>query len=538
MYNTPEAKQARSNSNGSPGVTMYAWLTAALFAITMAFVTFQRVVFNYRTETDFIGGFVRESIRFLESEPLSVSFHPPFYSITVGLAYLLVDEWMTAGLAVSLVASIAVLLSSFHLLKPVLGVPAALGAFLALLVSPVYLYYSLQATSEVFSLALYLGAFLAVFISLTLRSWFVAIVAGILIGLALLTRTNHVVLLLLLLFYFIPFPADPVKESFRKRMRLFGLASVGIAIPLAFWIGFASTTGAPVMPTKTHENLALTFYSTGNRISGEERRAVAPLFDSTSEVLLADPMRIVEIYAGDLVRNTYRLLAQDRILPVPMVALGVLGWLAILIREREKRLFTLMVFVNLAAMYLLLGLKAFEARYYIYLLPFVGAGIGYLVATTTTAILKGPRPWLPLVILVFLFSGTAAIKTVPETVRLHTADWSDDAYAAAGYIIAAGDAENAAVYSLKGHLRYYAGAARTVSRVEELRPLLRYLRETREETGETIYVFYGALERRSRPELAKLAYPPKVQAWGLREVAKGPEGGGWLLYELEEAPGH
>ena len=534
----PEAVADQRKDAARPAVDWplrIAWIGIIAFVIALTIIAFGREVFNYNTETDFLGGFMSEAHRFLSGESLEVHFHPPLYAMTIASVYVLVQDWFATGLLISLVASAATLAISLVLLRKALGTAAAIGGVLALALSPTFVYYSLQATSELFSLALYLAAFLAVYLSTARRTVPYHLLAGVVIGLALLTRTNHIVLLGLLLFYFVPVPSSARPTSPTGQLRGLGWVAAGIGLPLLAWFAFAAGTASPLMPTKNHENFALTYFSPGSRISGDERFALAPQFTSTMQVLTADPARIVRIYSRDLVTTTFRLLARDTVLPFPLIAISLLCWLAIAIRERQKRAWIAVLLLNLLAMYMLLNFKMYEHRYYLYLLPFLGASIGIVF----TYLLRPRSPnavrlgsWVVLAVMI----GFAAYSGVTEATRLHAGAQSTDAYAAARYFTSERAPAGSVVYSRKSHIGFYSGVQREwMPNEATLDELIEYVVDARRQAPASVFLFYGVTESSTRPQYAALADPGSLRVPQLTLVASGSERGGWFLYQLLDA---
>lgn len=511
-----------------------AWIGIVLFFTVLVIVSLGRGVFNYNTETDFLGGFVPEAMRFLEGDALRIDFHPPLYPMSIALVYAALGDWFASGIALSLLASLAVMAMSLVYLRTSLGEGAAIGGVVALVISPTFVYYSLQATSELFSLALYIGAFLAVSVSARQRSALTYLVAGFVLGLALLTRTNHIVLLGLLLFYLVPMPSDSRRRSAQTVFKALGTVVLGIGLPLLIWSVYATSTGAPVMPTKNHENLALTYFSPDDRISGEARFVLAQQFTSTLEVLTADPARILRIYARDFVVTSHRLLLRDTVLPVPLIGLSLLLWLLLWFRERDRRAWIVVLFLNLVAMYVLLNFKAYEHRYYLYLLPFFGASIGYVFEKAMRAV-GSAAVRISCLLVLTLVLGYGVSFGINESRRLHFSDWATDAYVAAQQLPAPDVGESHALFARKPHVAFYADARSAwMPHLETLEAFIEYLSVFERFASRQVFVFYGADERARRPQYAALAHPEGAGlSAGLELVATGPERDGWFLYRFE-----
>ena len=502
------------------------------FVVILGVIAFQRDVYNYNTESDYLGGFIPEAVRLLRGEPLEIDFHPPLYPAIIAGLQLLIRDWFATGLLVSLAASLAVLITTLLLLRRAMGPGAAMGGIVALVISPTFVYYSLQATSELFSLALYMAAFLAVYVSVERRSPGSYLVAGLLIGLALLTRTNHVVLLGLLLFYLVPAPVGGRAIPPVVRAKSLTVALAGVGLPLAAWLGFALGTGAPVMPTKNHENLALTYFSGDSRISGDARLALVTRFDSTRAVLTADPIGLVRTYARDFAATTRRLLARDTVLAFPLVAVSLLAWLVLLAKERQKRAWYGVLLLNLAAMYALLNFKMYEHRYYLYLLPFLGAAVGHGISLAFRASDKIYVRIGPMIVVLALV-GHGALHGASEAKRLHLAAWATDAQAAGRELVALDAVGQGRVYARKHHVAYYAGMdSAWLPDLATVEHLHEHLVESARADARSTFVFYGYPERRTRPQYQTLATPDTEQLPSLELVARGSELGGWVLYRV------
>lgn len=525
------------------------WIAVAAFAAVLALLAWNRGVFNYHTETDYVGSFAVEAGRLLRGEPLQISFHPPWYPMVLATAYTLIGDWFAVGTSLSVIASAIMVLAAAALWRRVLGVAAGLGAAAALMASPIFISFSAQATSDVFSHALHTLALLATWVGARRRTVSSGLLAGLVIGLALLTRTNNVVLFALLAFYLVPPAAlatadgtdEHVARPTRGSARFAGLAAavVGIAVPLLAWAVFANATGAPVIPTKTHENLALTYFSAGDdRISGDARLEAAEGFTSSLDVVLSDPLHIARTYARDLTTTSFVLLARNSLLPFPLIALSALAFVFVWWQHRDRRLALTLLLGNLALMYLLTNAKAFEHRYYFFLLPLVGAMIGTVLAPLLAS---RARPasralgWLALI----ATAGVTVAFTVAETPRRYGSDWSTDAAAAAAFFRDAGLPAAEVVYAYKPHLPFYLEArdGRTLPRAASVEELMGDLDGVAQVEGTgAAYLFFGVTERRARPQLMALADAAGPVPEGLTRVAQGDERGGWILYRIEVAP--
>lgn len=542
MRERSEANASRHAPDRSGRIVVVA---AVAYGVVLAAMAWNRGVFNYHTETDFVGSFGLEAARLLRGEPLDIDFHPPWYPVNLAVAYAILRDWFAAGIAVSILASIVTIVTSASLWRRVLGAGAGLGAAAALMASPIFTHFSAQTTSDVISLALHSSAMLATWVAARRRTLPSGLLAGVLIGLAVLTRTNNVVLFALLSFFLLPPSAlapaagqSLPSRSGHRRARLQDLwpPVAGIAVTLLAWAVFATATGAPLAPTRTYENLALTYFPPAdNRISGDARLAAAAEFDSSLDVLLADPIHIARTYARDVATSSFILLARNSLLPFPLIAAGAIAFVALWWQRRDRRWALALLLGNLALMYLLTNLKAYEHRYYLFLLPPVGAAIGAVLASSLRAAIPPAGRavgWIALVAAV----GLAGTYTITETPRRYLDDWATDAVAAASFLRASDLPAPAVVFAQKPHLAFYAEARsdRTMPRSDGVDLLMHELRNdpSTEESG-AAYLFFGASERSARSPLAALGDPSRPAPDGLTRVAHGSERGGWVLYLID-----
>jgi hypothetical protein len=168
-------------------------LVVVLFVCCVGFVSFQREYFNFGTETDFLGGFLPEAQRFLNSEPLQLTTHPPGYPIALALLNLVIGDWGITGRVISLLSAAVVLVCGYFVFSSLGGRFVAWGATVSLAASSAFLYSASVSTSDMFFTALFWLSALLSFRAIETRSsraWFAS---GVVIALALLSRTNAVV---------------------------------------------------------------------------------------------------------------------------------------------------------------------------------------------------------------------------------------------------------------------------------------------------------------------------------------------------------
>lgn len=494
-------------------------LASLTFIIITSILAFTRSYMTYGTETDFVGGFVIEAERFLKGEPLELRFHPPLYAMLLGVTKRLVNDWFIAGLIISVLSTIVVLLVNLRFFFALAGRAAAIGTFSFLVASPVFVSYATLTTSDMFFFAAYSLALLLGLFALQSMNRHLWIVFGASIGIALLIRTNAVSLLV---FVVLPLLSG---ESIRKRFTLLLLLLVGISLPLSVWFWYAEYKNMPTTPTLAHVNLALTYFSGGaDRISGDVRIPLETQFRSVAEVFLFDPVHIMKTYIKDLVVNAYKIARGGDVVRFPMIAFALPGLFLILKKfpTKEVWFFTLV----LVAQLLLINFKAFEDRYYLFLIPWLGAWSGIFVAAVfgrirSRLVAFSGYSFLAISI-AYLFYQNAVITNIANHSKDEEMEYGIQA-------INFYTPENAVILTRKGHLPFYTGRNRIyIPNLESLDELGVYLSTL---DSKNVFLYYGSSEQRTRKQYRAITDPSSRPEW-LRLVSNADKHA-WYLFEFQ-----
>ena len=484
-----------------------------------------REYLTYGTETDFLGGFLPEAQRIIDGESLSLSFHPPFYSFILAIAYSAFTDWFLAGRIISVISGILVLGSSYLLFNRLGNQYMGVGAVLALTISPLFLTYSALATSDMFFLALYMVSFLFVFAASQKQSptIFLWIVSGLLVGVTILTRTNGIVIALLITFALFQ------DNVFKTRIKSFLLATGSLCFILFAWVLVATWTNSPIWPTDNSANLAMTYFSpTEDRVSGDTRRLMEEQFDGIIDVIAYDPLHILKVYILDLLRLGRRIFSRSEIMLVPLGIIGLLGIFTYAVENKQQwvknrqRFVMFLLLVTLLHL-LLTNFKGYEARFYLFLIPVFGAFAGgfyqFLLARISriTPVVLG-------VALIPLFVIAVNSSTREVSGHLMNHELSDAVPKALAVI-----EPPCTIFARKSHLAFYASCqAENLPNASDLEALKIVL--TRESPQPT-YLFYGGTERLMRPQLSQLRNAENSPSW-LEPVATSDVPGWWVLYKI------
>jgi hypothetical protein len=483
----------------------------------------ERTYLTFGTETDFLGMFLPAAKQVGSGGPLLLAFHPPLYPAVLARAHRFIGDWMSAGLVISALAFGVGLGASYALFRVIGQCWAAWGALLALATSPLYLQFGAQVTSDAFFFSLYALALLLVALAWragTLGAWFVA---GIVMGLTTLTRTNGVSVLLL--------AAAPLAQVAERRTRLWRAvaAAAGAGVTLGVWGAIALATESPVWPTQNAYNLALTYLAPGTDRMTHEAAAVLPdSLPGIGELLLNQPGMVARTYAHDAFDTLMRLLRGEELTLLPVGVLLVPG-LVLLLRSMDRRLALVLAAATVlqAAM---VNLKAFEGRYFMFALPLIGAGAA-AVAKAAWGRLDGKGVRLAAAALPAGVAGIALLAALREVrAELHAQDVE---LSEAAPVVRQMVEPGGAIAARKGHLAFYGGAKRArlpaAATLDELRAGLGSIPDR------PLYLFYGSSEERLRPKLRALLSPDSAPPW-LDPVAESPRRGAWVLYRFVPVP--
>jgi hypothetical protein len=502
-------------------------VAAALLMMTCAVVvgriSLDRQYFNVDTETDFLGAFMPDAERLASGQPLLLLNHPAGYPAALALARAALGDWLTSGLLLSWLSTIGVLLASHALLRRLGGRWVALGGLAALAVSDVFLAFGAQAASDVPFLALWMAALALTAAALDSGGRWLWPGVGLFAGLGLLTRSTGLPLTLLVLAPLL------TRHGLRSRVADAGLTAAGLAIPVGAWLSFAVATGSPVAPTENYPTLALA-YADG-RVTGDTLFAMRDRFSSGWQVIASDPLRLLVTYLKNLLRLPLHVLTKTTWPPLAVLGAALLPlWL---LRLRDPKM--AVVFATALGGVLLTNLNpVFEARYYLFLVPLLGASAGYAVARWLSR--PGRFRFAPACAVAGLaiIAGAGLMHAVPHAQAKAEHPGVRAQLAEAVPAVRRHTPPGAILIAYKDNLAFHTGRRTAMlppaATIAELCAAL----QTQLKPGPA-YIYIGYVEqRRHRVELSQQLLRPELPPW-LSVAAQGTAGGGWRLLEVLEA---
>ncbi len=486
-----------------------------LYGLTVLCLGMGRSYFGYGTETDFVGAFLPDARRFLASEPLKSPWHPPLYPMLIGALYSVAHDWLTAAVLVSVLSSLAVMLISYRLFFMLGGRPTAWGAVLTLVGSDVFVKYSALATSDVLFQALFLGSCLLAIMALNSGSRSLWWACGLAAGLGVVARANG---LTLALFVLAPLLS---RAAARDKISQCSWFAAGFALPVILMLVYGALTGSNVFPDATHVSLAATYFTEGDRASGDALEEASGRFDSLTAVFLHDPSGIARAYLTDL----YDLLTVKftQLLEPPLYFFYFPGLFFLVVMRGDRAL--MVVLSAVLAQLLLVNFKPFDPRFFLFLIPLMGAGVGEMCWRMLRA--EWPlslRAWIPsVIVLMFPLAGGLALTKSYVTIHKLIAEIQEIVPIALREV-----EQGATILVRKPHLPYYANAEPvTLPNLKSLDELHAFVKGRAAEAP--VYLFYGKVERQSRPQYLVLVNPQSAPQW-LKPVAWGKRPGSWVLY--------
>jgi hypothetical protein len=485
------------------------------FAAGVLGLGLSRSYLGYGVETDFIGAYVPEARRVLDGEPLLSEFHPPLYPLALAGLRQLGGDWLAAGVMLSVVSGLAVLLVSWLLFYDLGGPATAWGAVLTLMGSGVFLQLCASAATDLPFLALFMGSCLCATRALGSGSPWLWRACGLLAGLAIGTRANGLSLILVML---APFAAP---APWRRRLQGALHVATGLAVPIVGLALYALATGSNVWPARGHLNLAMTYFAGGDRANREAMEQVAGRFHGSADVLLYDPATLARTYLYDLFGVLSR--GVTKVVEPPLYFLFLPGLLFLIGRRLGPRLAILLAIA--AAQLLLVNFKAFQPRFYLFLVPLMGAAVGELAGRLQRADWPPKRRRALLVLFGLMLLTAVVLAPIQAQRSIHG---EGDELAEVVPAVATKIPPGSTVIARKPHLAFYTGSGwiylPDLAGMAELREFLR-----RQQFTQPAYLFYGREERRYRPQYLMLqstaAAPDELEP-----VAQSPEPGSWVLY--------
>lgn len=500
------------------GPFRFSFSTFLFLFAAVTFLVTSRKFFLGDAESDYLGTYLVEAERFLSGQPLFLKFHPPLYSILIAVVNSLLFNWFATGLVVSWVSSLTALAVIFIFFRRLAGEWAALGSALGLVSAPSFIVYAVTASSDIFFLALYCACLLFALLADMKGSKLFWFLTGFFIALTFLTRTNALSLSPL---FFLPWLGGQKGDS--KSCFLFLLA--GFLIPMLVWVGYAHLSGSPFWVQEAHVNLAMTYFApTHDRMTYDSYFVLRDQFANSWDVIRHDPLRIMSVYTVDFV---FMIGRNFLLLVFPVLSVTALVGFKAFLKTSQKP-FVYVYLIATALHIMLMNFKAYESRFYLFLIPLVGASAGsFLEQIFEMKFLRRKSSALPKLVFLFSFFLGISFSSAIAYTELHSIfeDELEEAVPEARNMIAPGSI----VVARKPNVPFYAGSALSyfpnVETFDELKKELTQLPK-----GKNVFLYYGSYERKMRPQFSALGGGEGPSF--LVPITRSKTGRDWVLYRV------
>lgn len=435
----------------APWARPAAWTVAAAFAaVAIAIAAGPHRVGDVFTETDFYGGYGPGArlVQHGHLDPSRYGVVGPVYELVLAAAGFVVRDLFVAAEAISIAAAVAALLLWRQIVAARAGALPALVATLLLATHGQFLHYAYSATTDSLALGLEAAA-LAALLAGGARGTR-PLLAGVLSGLAFLTRYTLVVLLPAgLVTLLAGWTGGPVRR--RRDAMLF---AAGFLVPAGAWIAYSLASGAQ-FHFQLHHNVAYEVFARSRGISWDAyANTMQPQFPTPWSVLARDPGRVVAHMAG----NVFDHLRRDAgALAGPAFALAAVAGLAL--GARDGALARLRpVWLAAGLVFLALVPAFYSERYSLALLP-AWAALAALAFTSPRFALAldaggGRRVWLaPLLAAVVLVPAAVDSRRVQERALAQLPHEAAQLARATRALLTPADR----VIARKPHFAFYAG---------------------------------------------------------------------------------
>jgi hypothetical protein len=394
--------------------TAAAWLVIALFAaVLFAIARGPHRIGAFDVESDFYGGYAPAALAIQHGHlltpdgrlPALFGFVGPLYPVLLALAGSAAGSLFDAAELISVAASVSAVGLWFLLLRRRASGGLALVAVLLLVTNPLLLRYGYSATTDATALALQSAALFALFTRGGART---ATVAGLLAGLATLTRYNSAYLVPAGLLA-IAMGATPYS---RRRLEALGFLLGWFALALP-WQLYRQAHGGEL---QFHQLVAFDVYGKARGLDWDTFLArVWPRFEhSPGSVWTADPGAVTSRMLFNL-GNHFGLDAR-LLLGWPVAWAAALAP-ALALNDRRLLRLTPLGLAGLCA-YLSLVPAAHDERYSLAVLPFYAL---MAAATLTAAVASRWKPWAVAVVrsaLVLAVAGLSLRSAIAEQVHV------------------------------------------------------------------------------------------------------------------------
>lgn len=457
------------------------------------------VIGDYHVETDFFQVYVPTAKEMLHGIWTIEDFRGPAYPAVLALCSLLIPNFFTAGIVVSVLTASFTLFFTFESIKKLFRADVALTVVLLTAFNKTFVQYSYTAGTDM-TFNCFTAAAVYFLLKHEKRSWLNLSLSALFAAFAYLTRYNGVSAVFAVPLVIVVFNIYSV--DLKQRV-------ITAAVFVALFFNFIAPWGihsfaekGSFFYNKNYLNIAYEMFAKG-RIGWDQYWNVeSAKYGSLAQVIFADP----GLFVSTVLKNLYEHLINDMELLVHWgIGIGCLAGLIGMVQHRpNNRQAAYYVFGGM--IFLILLLVFYGERFSMYLIPVYSTlAVGALVwhrwqkiplynATVVALVLIG---WTAVVSYdynkVNIDSGPKEIKVIADWFNANIKDTD----------------ESKIIVCRKPHIAFY------INKTMKYFPYVESWEELERETKKinASYFFYGIFEANMRPQFQQLLNPRTAPPW-------------------------
>ena len=496
----------RASINGKRSI---AWehllpLTVCLVYLVIALYVGGDYVVGSFGNSDFYGFYVPDAKHIANGESTKNTFNGPGYPLVLSAITALTGDHFISGKWIAAFSAFLSGLVAYYLFRALFGFRTAIVALPIILVAGEYALFSIEPGTDLIFLLLCLTTIFTI-ICTELGVWQKTVLAGIIAGLAYLTRYNGIFLPATIVTGILIFNCFGLPV--RKRLQVTAAHIVSFLVTTSPWLWLNYVNhGSPLYNTN-YLNMATLLY--GYRVDWDGVTQAATVFKSFGDVVFHDPKVFVLHYLGNLAKTITRSLSGTFILlPIGLMAVAATPLVLIKLRQREVWVFLLSLLLYL----LVMSFNHWENRYFFYVMVCYIGLASYLLITTADWI--SDNGWLSrrmthvgvfgVSLIAFYISAMTSIKSIDR----HIKDQPYELIGASEYLKSV-STSSLKIVARKPHLAFLVNGEKVffppVKSVDELHESLK--------KNPADYLVYDRSALELRPELKILAEPVNSFPW-------------------------
>ena len=451
--------------------------------------------------SDFYSMYASDAKRIANGEFPKNTFNGPGYPLLLSAITALSGDHFVSGKWISAFSASLSGLVAYYLFRALFGFRTAIVALPLMLVAGEYALFSIEPGTDLIFLLLSLTTIFTITCA-ELGLWQKAILAGLLAGLAYLTRYNGIFLPVTIVTGIVMF--NCFELPFRKRLQVTAAHMVSFLVVTSPWLWLNYVNhGSPLYNTN-YLNMATIMY--GYKVNWDGVSEAATVFKGFGDVVFHDPKVFILHYMGNIARTITRSLSGNFILfPIGLMAVAATPLVLIKLRQREVWVLLLSLLLYL----LVMSFNHWEDRYFFYVMVCYIGLASYLLVTTADRI--SGNGWLSRrmthagVLCVGLAAFYVSAMTSIKNIDRHIKDQPYELIRASEYLksVSTGTLR---IVARKPHLAFLVNGKNVffpqVKSIDELHESLKNLSAD--------YLVYDRSALELRPELKMLAEPVKT----------------------------